>query len=63
MSHKKIMQKAAKALTKDVKKYKAEEKSEKKRGAIKAMKHHKIEEKEAKSAAKSLRKRALHAHE
>jgi len=63
MSHVKIMQKASKALSADAKKYKAEEKSDKKMGAKKALKHHKVEEKEARSAAKDLRKRAAKAHE
>lgn len=44
MSHKKIMKKAEKALEKDAK-------------------HYKIEEKEAKSAAKDLKKRVKKAHE
>ena len=57
------MKKAAKALTKDAKHYAKEEKMDKKMGAAKALKHHKIEEKEAKSAAKDLKKRAKKAHE
>jgi hypothetical protein len=44
MSHKKIMKKAEKALEKDAK-------------------HYKVEEKEAKSAAKDLKKRVKKAHE
>ncbi len=58
MTHKKIMEKATKALTKDAKHYKKEEMADKKKLA-----HHKLEEKEAKSAARDLRKRAKHAHE
>jgi len=61
--HKKIMIKAAKALEKDVKSYKKEEKMDKKAGAKKSLTHHKIEEKEAKSAAKDLKMRAKKAHE
>ena len=61
--HKKIMQKAAKALSKDVKHYESKEKSDKKRGAVKAAKHDKVEKKEAKSAAKDLKRRVRSAHE
>ena len=57
--HKKIMQKAAKALEKDAKHYKAEEKHVK--GAKKA--HEEIERREAMSASKDLKKRAKKAHE
>lgn len=57
------MIKAAKALEKDVKSYKKEEKMDKKAGAKKSLTHHKIEEKEAKSAAKDLKMRAKKAHE
>jgi hypothetical protein len=63
MSHKKIMAKAVKALEKDSMHYKKEEKMDKKKGAVKALAHHKIEEKEAKSAAKDLKKRVKKAHE
>lgn len=63
MSHKKIMQKAATALAKDAKHYKAEEKADKKHGDKDKLKHHKVEEKEAKSAAKDLKSRARKAHE
>lgn len=61
--HKKIMNKAAKALEKDASHYKKEEKIDKKMGSKKALAHHKVEEKEAKSAAKDLKKRAKKAHE
>lgn len=57
------MSKAAKALEKDAKHYKKEEKMDKKAGAKKALAHHKVEEKEALSAAKDLKKRAKKAHE
>jgi hypothetical protein len=57
--HKKIMQKAAKALKKDAAHYAKEAKSEK--GVKK--KHELVEKKEAKSAAKDLTKRAKKAHE
>lgn len=63
MSHKKIMQKASKALEKDAKHYKIEEKKDIKQGDKSKLKHHKIEEKEAKSAAVDLKKRAKKAHE
>ncbi len=63
MSHKKIMAKAEKALEKDAKHYKKEEKMDKKAGDKKALMHHKIEEREAKSAAKDLKKRVKKAHE
>lgn len=57
--HKKIMEKASKALSKDASRYAKEAKHTK--GAKK--KHEMIEEKEAKSAAKDLKKRAKKAHE
>lgn len=63
MSHKHIMEKASKALAKDAKHYQHEEKIDKKKGNVAKLKHHKIEEKEAKSAAADLRKRAKKAHE
>lgn len=61
--HKKIMERAAKALTRDVKHYKKEEKADKAKGDKEKLKHHKKEESEAVSAAKDLRKRAKKAHE
>lgn len=57
--HKKIELKAAKALKKDAAKY--HEKAKHEHGMKK--KHEKIEEKEAKSAAKMLMKKAKNAHE
>jgi len=60
MSHKAIMKKAAKALEKDARHYAKEEMHDKTK---KLKKHHKIEEKEASSAAKDLRKRVKKAHE
>jgi hypothetical protein len=63
MSHKKIMQKAAKALSKDATHYRKEEKKDKKHHDTKKLKGHKIEEKEAKSASRDLKKRARTAHE
>ena len=57
--HKKIMDKAAKALSKDAAKYKSREKHE---TGIKK-KHDKVEEKEASSAAKDMKKRSKKAHE
>lgn len=57
--HKKIMEKASKSLTKDAAKYKAREKHE---SGIKK-KHDMIEQKEASSAAKDMKKRAKKAHE
>ena len=63
MSHKKIMEKAAKALSKDAKHYKTEEKMDMKHHSKEKLKHHKMEEKEAKSAAKDLKKRVRKAHE
>lgn len=59
MSHKKIEMKAAKELRRDASKYHKEAKSA---HGIKK-KHEKIEEKEAKSAAKMLEKKAKKAHE
>jgi hypothetical protein len=61
--HKKIMSRCAKKLEKDAKHYRKEEKHDKKIGAKKALKGHKIEEKEAESASKDLKRRAKHAHE
>jgi hypothetical protein len=61
--HKKIMKKCAMKLEKDAKKYKKEEAHDKKIGAKKALAHHKVEEKEAKSAVKDLKNRSKHAHE
>lgn len=63
MSHKKIMEKASKALKKDASHYKKEEKADLKHGNKAKLKHHKVEEKEAKSAAKDLKHRAARAHE
>jgi len=63
MSHKKIMEKASKALAKDAKHYVKEEKQDKKKGLASKLTHHKVEEKEAKSASKDLKKRAKKAHE
>ena len=63
MTHKKIMEKASKALKKDATHYQKEEKQDKKAHNTKKLKHHKIEEKEALSAAKDLKKRAKKAHE
>lgn len=57
--HKKIEMKAAKALKKDAAKY--HEKAKHEKGINK--KHEKVEEKEAKSAYKMLKKKAKHAHE
>lgn len=58
--HKKIMQKAAKALSKDASKYALKAKI----ASSPSEKHHEhLEEKEAKSAAKDLKKRAKSAHE
>ena len=57
--HKKILQKAAKALSKDANHYHTEAKHAK--GVKK--KHEKVEEHEAKSASKDLKKRAKKAHE
>lgn len=54
---------AEKALEKDAKHYKKEEAKDKKKGDTKALKGHKVEEKEAKSAAKDLNKRVKKAHE
>lgn len=59
MSHVKIMKKAANELEKDAKKY--DEKSKHDKG--KKKKHEIIEEREAKSAAKAMKKRAKSAHE
>ena len=58
--HKSIMKKASKALIKDASHYAKKAKTAKL--PIKK-KHEKIEEKEAKSAAKDLKKRASKAHE
>jgi hypothetical protein len=58
--HKKIMEKASKALKKDAEHYAKEAKSEK---APVKKKHEKVEMKEAKSASKDLKKRAKRAHE
>ncbi len=57
--HRKIMEKASKALEKDAKHYKKEMKHE--HGKKKA--HEKVEMKEALSAAKIMKKRAKKAHE
>ena len=58
--HKKIMEKAAKKLKKDASKYKKEAAHEKNPGK---KKHEKMEQKEAMSAATSLKKMAAKAHE
>ena len=57
--HKHIMEKAAKALSKDAKHYQSEEKHS--HGVKK--KHEKVEEKEALSAAQAMKRRAKKAHE
>jgi hypothetical protein len=57
--HKKIMEKASKALEKDAMKYKKEAKHEKGKKKM----HDKVEMKEACSAAKDMKKRAKKAHE
>lgn len=57
------MQKAAQALEKDAKHYKKEEKADKIKHDKKSLAHHKVEEKEAMSAAKDMKKRAKKAHE
>ena len=57
--HKRIMEKASKALEKDAKHYKKEMKHE--HGTKK--KHEKVEMKEALSAAQAMKKRAKKAHE
>jgi len=61
--HKKIMQKASKALDKDAKHYAKESKMEKKEGHKGKAKHELVEKREAKSASKDLKKRARSAHE
>lgn len=58
--HKKIMAGAAKALSKDAKKYAKEEKHAPTKTA---KKHEKVEMKEAMSAAKDMKKRAKAAHD
>jgi hypothetical protein len=58
--HKKIMEKAAKALKKDAMGYKV--KAKKAKTATKK-KHEMVEEREAASAAKDMKKRAKKAHE
>jgi len=63
MSHKEIMKKAASALAKYAKHYKKEEKIDVKHGDKEKLKRHKVEEKEASSAAKDMSKRAKKAHE
>jgi hypothetical protein len=63
MSHKKIMEKASKALKKDASHYRKEEKADKKHGNKAKLKHHRIEEREARSAASDLQSRAKKAHE
>ncbi len=63
MSHKKIMEKASQALKKDASHYVKEEKSDKKHGDKKQLKHHRIEEKEARAASIDMKKRAKKAHE
>ena len=57
------MEKASKALAKDAKHYKQEEKLDKKHGDTAKLKHHKLEQKEAESASKDLQRRAKKAHE
>lgn len=59
MSHKKIMEKAAKSLKKDAAHYSKEAKSDMGKAKQKDM----VEKKEALSAAKDLKKRAKKAHE
>ena len=58
--HKKIMTAAAKKLSKDASHYKEEAKHAKTKTKAK---HEHVEEKEARSAAKDLKKRASKAHE
>jgi hypothetical protein len=60
MIHKKIMEKAAKALSKDAHHYAQKIKTAK---TPLQKKHEMIEEKEAKSASKDMKKRAAKAHE
>lgn len=61
--HKKIMLKAAKALQKDASHYHKEAKKDSHFKHKKKLQHEKIEEKEAKSAASELKKRAKKSHE
>lgn len=63
MSHKKIEEEASKALKRDGLKYKKKQKIDVKHHDKKNLKKHKIEEKEAMSASKDLKKRAKKAHE
>ena len=58
--HKKIMEKASKALGKDADHYKKEEKNAKSKMK---KKHEKVEEKEARAASIDMKKRAKKAHE
>jgi len=60
MSHKKIMKKCAHELEEDAMHYKKKIKTAK---SSKKKHHERIEEHEAESAAKELKKRAKHAHE
>jgi len=59
MSHKKIMERAAKALKKDAVHYAKKMKHD----TAKEKKHHALEKKEAMSASRDLKKRARSAHE
>ena len=61
--HKKIMEKASKKLVKDADKYKKHEAVDKRKHDTKKLKEDKIEEKEARSAARDLKARAKKAHE
>lgn len=61
--HKKIMKKAAHALEKDAKHYAMKAAHDTTKHMIKRAKKDKVEEKEARSAAKDLKKRAKKAHE
>lgn len=63
MSHKKILEKAAKALDKDAKHYKKEERKDAKHHNAAKLKHHEVERKEALSASKDMKRRAKKAHE
>ena len=61
--HKKIMKKAAHALDKDAAGYAKKAMSDKAKHMLKRAKKDKVEEKEARSASKDLKKRAKKAHE
>jgi hypothetical protein len=61
--HKKIMQRAEKALRKDAEHYEKKEKAAKKHHNAKKAQQEHTERKEAQSAAKDLKKRVKKAHE